>query len=202
MPSASSATPTLASVILSAISTSLRNTAVALPGTVLSYDAESRTCTVQPGVHRLVPSVDDEDEDEVEELPAVQRVPVCWLVGRGIQVKASLSKGDSVLLIALDRDPSGWQRAGSPQPPDDVRMHHWANAVAIPGLVPDQSPFPEPRDAAALASKVDALYNLLASCTPSTVESGLTAIKTQLSGEGWGPGSPRTTGSAILKLDE
>ncbi len=149
-----SATPSFAQGIRIGIQTAIRNFAVAQPGTVISYDEASQTCSVQPGVHRLVPSIEDNDEDVVEELPSVQRVPVCWLVGRGIQVKGTLSKGDSVLLVALDYDPSGWLRSGSPQPPDDARTHHWANAVAIPGLVPAQSPFPTPGDAAVLASKL------------------------------------------------
>lgn len=167
--------PSWAAVITEGVTAAVRNFAVALPGTVLSYDPSSQTCSVQPGVHRLVPDADDEAEDVVEPLAPIQHVPVCWMVGRGIQVKGTLNKGDSVLLIALDRDPSGWMRSGSAQPPDDARMHHWAHAVAIPGLVPSSSPFPEPTDAPVLASlmraelvKIKAALDTISAAVPVT----------------------------------
>jgi protein gp138 len=194
-----SATPDFAQGIRIGIATALRNFAVAQPGTVLSYDESSQTCSVQPGVHRLLPSIEDNDEDVVEPLPSIQHVPVCWLVGRGIQVKATLEPGDSVLLVACDFDPSGWMRAGSPQPPDDARVHHWSNAVAIPGLVPSQSPFQEPSDAAALASKVDAILHALSGGTPGSGygASVIAALTTA------GLSEPTaTTASSILLLDE
>jgi hypothetical protein len=62
----------------------------------------------------------------------------------------------------MDRDISGWLRTGVHQDPDDTRIHSWSSAVAIPGLVPSSSPFPEPSDAAALASKLDTFYRTVA----------------------------------------
>lgn len=194
-----SATPTFAEAIRIGIASALRNFAVAQPGTVISYDAGSQTCSVQPGVHRLVPSIEDNDEDVVEELPSIQHVPVCWPQGRGISIKGTLEKGDSVLLVACDYDPSGWMRAGSPQPPDDARSHHWANAVAIPGLVPAQSPFSTPTDAAALASRVDAILHALSGGTPGSGygASVIAALTTA------GLADPTaSTASTVLLLDE
>ncbi len=191
-------TPTLADVIRTGIQAATRSLGVALPGTVVSYDDDSQTATVQPGVHRVVPTIEDESELEAEALPAVQNVPVCWLVGRGIQVKASLEAGDSVLLICLDRDPSGWMRSGRAQPPDDVREHHWANAVAIPGLVPSSSPFDTPGDAAALASKVDIILAALNNGTPGNAFGA--SVQSYLTNNGLaGPGA--TTASEVLLLD-
>jgi Phage protein Gp138 N-terminal domain len=203
-------TPSLGDVILTALDTRLRNTAVALPGTVESYNASDGTCTVKPGVNRMVPSFDDEDLDVSEELPSLQDVPVCWLVGRGIQVKGSLQPGDTVLLLAMDRDMSGWQRTGKHSDPEDGRMHSWSSCVAIPGLVPASSPFPEPTDAAALSSKLDALIAAILSATPAAPagsdagEPGLLALQAKLLAAppvGMGAGAPGfTTGSTVLKL--
>ena len=127
----------------------------ALPGTVVEYDVITRTCTVQPGVHRLVPSVDDPWGDEIEELPSIPNVPVMWPQGRGFAILPALGllPGDPVLLICCDRDISGWLRTGLPSEPDDARSHSWGSTVAIPGLVHDAY-VNTPTDAAALASKV------------------------------------------------
>lgn len=198
--STSTNTPTLASVIQMAVDSRSRNTAVALPGTVVSYDEGSQSCAVKPGVHRLVPSREEDGEDEVEVLPTLQGVPVCWLVGRGIQVKAKLQAGDSVLLIALDRDADGWLDTGEPAEPGDSRVHTWNSAVAIPGLVPASSPFPEPLDAAALASYLDALITALKALP--VVGSALSTLFPNISFTPAGPLTATTTGSSILLLDE
>lgn len=140
------------------VSSAVQNFAVSAPGTVVAYHADSKTCSVKVGTHRLVPDEAFEDEDLVEPLPPLQNVPVCWPIGRGFEVVSSLEAGDPVLLVALDRDSASWRRTGQPSAPDDARTHCWANAVAIPGLLPDTSPFPEPEDAAALAGPVDFVF--------------------------------------------
>lgn len=190
--------PVRGQVVRTAIDARLSRTGVATPGTVVSYDAASATCTVRLGVHRLVPSANDADLDDVEEHPALQDVPVCWPVGRGFQVLGTLSPGDSVLLVCMDRDISGWRRTGQPAEPEDARVHSWSSAVAVPGLVPAQSPFPAPGDAAALASKVDEFLSALATCTPGPQEPGLAALKTQFAAYA----NPlATSGSTVLKLE-
>lgn len=197
-------TPTLADVILTGITTQLRNTAVALPGTVESYDAGANTITVKPGVNRMIPSFDDEDLDVSEELPSLQDVPVVWLVARGVSIKGSLQAGDPVLLIALDRDMSGWQRTGKHQDPEDGRMHSWSSCVAIPGLIPLTNPIPEPTDAAALASKLDVLGKAIAAIPAAvTPADAVTAINTIITAfkTPWPPANPLATiGSTILKV--
>ncbi len=193
-------TPTLASVINRAIDSRLRLTGVSLPGTVVSYDEDSQSCAVKPGVHRLVPSREVDGEDVVEVLPTIQGVPVCWLVGRGIQVKAKLEPGDTVLLICLDRDADGWMDTGQPAEPGDARNHSWANAVAIPGLVPSTSPFPAPTDAAALASYLDALITALKALP--VVGTAITTLFPNISYTPTDPLIAETTGSSILLLDE
>lgn len=208
MPNPSTDTPSLAAVILEGIDTATRNLAVALPGTVISYDEGSQTAIIQPGVNRAVPSLDDAEVDEFEELPAIEGVPVCWLIGRGIRVNASLEPGDPVLIIAMDRDPSGWLGMGGEiSDPDDTRTHHWSHAVAIPGLVPETSPFPEPSDAAALASKVDLLIGILRN--HSLVGSGSVNLVADAVGTAF-PNIPLqaaidpadTTGSRVLLLTD
>ncbi len=71
--------------------------------------------------------------------------------------------------------------------------------MAIPGLVPASSPFPTPTDAAALASRLDALITLLASLP--VVGIAVAALFPNVSA----PTVPilnDTTGSSVLLLDE
>jgi hypothetical protein len=167
--------PTLSLVIRTAIAKALRNFAVATPGIVQSYNAGTRTCSVKPAVHKLVPSTTDEELDVTEEYPVLQGVPVCWPVGRGFRLNATLALGDPVLILALDRDLSRWRRTGQVGEPDDARLHDYAFAVAIPGLVPDTNPIPTPTDGAALAGavatdlfKIAQMLDLASAGTPFT----------------------------------
>lgn len=166
----------LAGVLRQAQKRVMRNLNVSLPGTVISYDDDSGLAVVRPGVNRLVPSMQDANEMVSETLPDIHDVPVCWPVGRGFQIVGGLEQGDTVLLVFLDRDPSGWMtNAGEIQDPEDARLHHISYAVAIPGLVPETSPFPQPTDAAALASRLDALIALLKG-NPGSTDAGYAAL--------------------------
>lgn len=135
----------------------VRNFGVATPGIVRSFSASSMTCSVQPAVNKLTPSQEDEDDDKVEEYPTLQNVPVLFLAFRGMKVKppsGALVVGDPVLLVCFDRDTSAWRRTNKVVTPDDARLHDWSSCVAIPGLVPDTSPFTDPTDGAALAGAI------------------------------------------------
>jgi len=208
MPLATNA-PTLLSVIQLCVDKKLRNTGVALPGIVKSY-ADGKA-TVQPGVTRAVP-ITDSDDFAFEQLPVIHDVPVCWPQGRNFKLDGQLVAGDPVLLVCLDTDPSAWLRSGTVSDPDDVREHSWANAVAIPGLVPDTASFqPDFRfDAPALASKLDQFLRAVAvlpdATNPATAVTAIQAVivAARLLTGSSGPGNPgtETTGSAAIKLSE
>lgn len=195
----------------------IRNFGVATPGIVTrAHTSGGVTYAVdaQPAINRLVPSEDDEDIDVSERPAAVQYVPVVWLVGRGIKVKATLAPGDTVLLVCMDRDISAWRATGAVSDPDDARLHDYGSCVAIPGLVPDTSSFPEPADAAALASRLDKVIKLLTNWVPVSADGGAAlqaAAKSAFPNwaAGYGsfppapaPGGELTSGSDVLKLEE
>ncbi len=199
-------TPTKGAILRHLLEKRDRDFGVALPGTVVSYNAGSRTATIRPGVHRLVPSIDDEDVDVTEEVPPLQDVPVCWPMGRGFAfADVSLSAGDPVLLICMDRDASAWRRTGAPAEPEDARQHHWGSAVAIPGLAPRQNPVPVPSDAAALASKLDALIAVLKTVQPGLLSDTAAKVAAKFPAV-VGSTTPEplliTTGSSVLKLED
>ena len=201
-------TPTLGRLLNASTEKALRNLNVALPGTVVSYNAATQTCSVRPGVHRATPSLEDNDEDVMEPLPTIQDVPVCWPQGRGFQVKSTLLPNDPVLLVCMDRNMDGWRSTGRPSAPEDARMHHWSSAVAIPGLLPDKSPFTPPTDSAALASRLDIFFRTIAALpdatSPATAVTAIQAVivaARAVTGS-TGPGNPGilSLASQILKL--
>ncbi len=179
-----------------------------LPGVVVSYDATSKTCSVQPAVHLLVPTEADPDEDYVEELPVLLDVPVAWPRAQGYSLVGSLSPGDSVLLVACDRDISGWRRSGKASEPDTAQVHSWSSAIAIPGLQPDSGGFATPSDKAALASDLDKLIGILKGWSPVTSDGGA-ALKAAInvafpnysSNPAPVPSTATTVGSSKLRLD-
>lgn len=199
---------TLAEVLNGALDAFGRQLAVSLPGTVVSYSSSARTASVRVGVHRLVPSLEEPDEDVVEKLPVLQGVPVAWPAGANFAIEGTLVPGDPVLLIAQDADISGWLRSGQPAEPDDARTHSWASAVAIPGVRATGS-FPVPlTDAAALASVVDAVFTSLKTwastpgpADPTQAVEAVVALKTALVGPPLGPLLAFTSSaSSVLKV--
>lgn len=206
-------TPTLAQVMARSTARTMRNLGVATVGIVQSFDADACTCTVQPGIHKLIPTPSNELADTVEEYPALQNVPVVMLRFRGMFVDpqaGALLPGDPVLLVCLDRDPANWRRTGKASEPMDARLHDWAHCVAIPGLVPNTNPF-EPtlvlnKDAVALASKLDQLIGILRTVTETGTGLIKAAVDTAFPLVPAGVGTPNltltTTGSKVLKVQE
>jgi hypothetical protein len=177
------------------------DTAVAMPGNVVSY--ANGIATVRVGVRRLVPAEDNEYEDVPEELPVIPGVRVMWPAGRGFEIRGTLLPGDPVLLLVCDRDISAWLRSGSVSDPEDSRVHSWGGGVvAIPGLRHDGATFtPAPVDAAALASRVDAIVAALKTAfapggiaiAPNGAEAALFTLAGVLNGL-------PSSASAVLKL--
>lgn len=108
---------------------------VALPGTVDSYDEDTQTADIVPGLARYVPARDDEAEDKTEVLPILSGVPVVWPYGNGMFVHTGLVRGDSVLLVFCSADPGAWRAGdGSQVDPNHPLRFGLGGAVAIPGL--------------------------------------------------------------------
>lgn len=192
-------------ILQNAIDASLNEVGVAMPGTVVTYS--NGRATVRPGTHKLIPALDDDDTDLVEEQPAIQDVPVIWPRGRNFQIAGTLVPGDPVLLICLDRDASSWRRTGQPAEPDDTRVHHWSNAVAVPGLLAGPTTWPT-TDALALASRLDTFLRTISALpdtiAPNSAEAAtLAIIQAARALVGGSPGVPGvgTTGSTVFRTN-
>lgn len=109
-------------------------------GVIERYDPATQTATVRPVVERATPQSDGTCRHEA--MPVLPRVPVIFPRSGAWAVTWSLVPGDSVLLVSLEQDASGWRagRAGATVRSGDTRRHHLAHSVAIPGLYPRAAP--------------------------------------------------------------
>lgn len=193
---------------------------VALPASIVSYDAETQRAVV-----RVAPCRRRKDPDQGGAVvcyrpPDIPGVPVLFPGGGDISLVWPLAAGDRGLVVVCDRSIDEWLATGAAQTePQDERRHDLTDSVFVPGLRPFADPVPAAgRDATAtvlrasliklgsasasdfvaLSSKVDAqlsaLKALLDGWTPSGGDGGgaLKAAWSTLSGTGW-PASTAAT---------
>lgn len=98
---------------------------------VLTYDAATQRATVQPWVHEG--RYDEDGTRQTSRPTAITNVPVTFPgTADGFRSTVPLAKGDTVLLIYVNRSLDQWlQRGGAVDPLDD-RQHRPDDAVAIP----------------------------------------------------------------------
>lgn len=128
------AQPTLSSLLRGAAELALRQARVAIPAVVVSFDAGKATCAAQP----LIAEPLAEGGHRTD--PAVTNVPVLYPGTATSRVRFPLTKGDTVLLVFLDRASDDWalslQLAEATSPklklPAECRRHDYTDAVAIP----------------------------------------------------------------------
>lgn len=98
-----------------------------IPGTIISYDAQSGRAVVKPSLSKLLANG--------IELPAprIVDVPVCWPSGDAYSalIACPLKAGDSVLLKFSERAVDDWLSTGE-KVPTDPRMFDLSDAYATP----------------------------------------------------------------------
>ena len=90
----------------------------ALPGKVVSFDAESQTAVIQPAV-RTASGI---------EFPVLRDVPVF------MPVSFEVYEGDACLVIFADRDIDAWFETGEAEVPPSGRMHSLSDGFAFVGF--------------------------------------------------------------------
>ena len=100
----------------------------ALPGKIVSYDADSQTAVIQPAVkHRPVSSRPTEGSGEIS-LPLLRDVPVF------MPVSFEVNPGDACLVIFADCDIDAWFETGEAEVPASNRMHSLSDGFAFVGF--------------------------------------------------------------------
>lgn len=157
---------------------------VALPAVVKEdFDPARCSVTVKPLLKRAIPAADGSYTEE--DLPEIYDVPVAFPMFGGFQFTMPILVGDAVVLVFPDYDLGAWRSNGGVTGPGDTRRHHLSGAVALPcglrrlnepltsfnttalefgrssglrvSVTASQMRVGGNADAAALASKVDAL---------------------------------------------
>ena len=94
----------------------------ALPGTVVSFDAEMQTAVIQPAVSRVISG------SQTLSLPLLRDVPVF------MPVSFPVNPGDACLVIFADCDIDAWFESGEAEVPGSSRMHSPSDGFAFVGF--------------------------------------------------------------------
>ena len=99
----------------------------ALPGKVVSFDAESQTAVIQPAVSRVIPTEAEGSPSSVS-LPLLRDVPVF------MPVSFEVNPGDACLVIFADCDIDAWFETGEVEVLGSNRMHSLSDGFAFVGF--------------------------------------------------------------------
>ncbi len=149
-----SRSPEFAELIEQVIDHALRDVHVALPGRIVSFNADKQTASVQPLVKRR----DFKDGGKISQasrMPVLNGVPVVFPGARGFHLTFPLQEGDDVLLVFAHRSLDVWQANGGEVDPGDTRHHSVTDAVAIVGLHDDAHPIKDFDSSAVVLGKDD-----------------------------------------------
>jgi hypothetical protein len=128
-----------AELLRRALESRLGDVYTTLPGRIEKYDAGTNKADVSPTIKRPVPTTDD--SISFEQLCIIPNVTICFPCGGGFTVSWPLDKGDHVILLFTTYSINQWLKSGITSEPGDLRLHHLANALALPMLRPNHPPF-------------------------------------------------------------
>lgn len=125
--------PTVLDVVETALTSRLKDTHVALPARVETYDAAKQKVSVLPLIQGWRKDKDTGAKVSVT-LPVVSGVPVVFPGAGGFRLTFPVAVGDTVALVFSDYSLDLWLKDGGLVDPRDTRVHHITDAIAIPGL--------------------------------------------------------------------
>lgn len=197
MPLTPDAQPDLSSLLRGSGAATLRRLRVAIPAVVVAFDANHATCDCQPLIE------DPLAEGGHSADPGLKDVPVLYPGSAHHALRWPLAKGDTVLLVFLDRASDGWALGllqpnnAQTQRPAERRWHHYSDAVAIPVSTRSPSLRPVGTFLEVVGSEVK-VHADGGTAIPLATKADVDAIKTVFDAHTHpynpGPGSPAPTG--------
>lgn len=106
------------------------NMHVSLPAEIIEYNFVKQKATVQPLLNKAWA-----DGTETP-MPVLENVPVIFPRSGGASLTFPVTKGDTCLLVFIERSTDLWLTVGGQVTPDDDRKFDLSDAVAIMGLFP------------------------------------------------------------------
>ena len=119
-----------ARVIPKAIERALKGINTAMPGEVISYDADTRRANVRGSIQLLM--VDGTTVDR----PVIANAPVVFPMSGTFAMTWPLHAGDPVLLVFSQRGIGNWKREHAQSPPAVDSLLSERDAMVIPGFGP------------------------------------------------------------------
>jgi phage gp45-like len=103
---------------------------VAMPASIESYDFKTQKADIKIDMQELYHNGTSLD------YPVLSGVPVIFPRCGGASITMPIMRGDTCLVMFLDRDSTAWLLGGKNVKPKSMRSHHLSDAVAIMGLSP------------------------------------------------------------------
>jgi len=128
-------TPEQAQIIRDAIDDALLDVHVALPGKVQSYNAATKTATIQIQLKRQIENTSG--TFSTEDMPVLSNVPVKFFQVGSFLLRMPVNEGDTGLIHFVEQNFGQWRATGKLCEPDDIGRHGLSGAVFVPGLVTD-----------------------------------------------------------------
>lgn len=133
----------------------------ALPGIVIEFNPEMRTCSIQPAIQAGIPNPETGEREWVN-MPILLDCPVVFPGGGGYLLTFPLMEGDEVLVVFSSRCIDGWWESGELVPQMELRMHDLSDGFCIPGIesTPKVSPAISPTDVQLRSKEGDSFVSL------------------------------------------
>lgn len=130
--------PNLAQALRRVLELRLAELHTAMPAEIVTYDPATQTADVRPLLRQR--GVDELGAVVQRELPLFVSVPVVFPGGGGFRMTLPLKPGDGVLVVFSESSLERWQTSGRAADVE-LRRHHFADAIAIPGLHANTAPW-------------------------------------------------------------
>jgi hypothetical protein len=105
------------------------NLHTSLPGLIVDFDGDARTCSVQPALKRLYTG-----DEEAVLLPIQEDVPVLYPGSNEFYLEVELKKDDEVLCVVSERAIDQWLELGDTVDPQSRRRFNLSDIIVVPGL--------------------------------------------------------------------
>lgn len=125
---------TLTEIIERISASNLAEVRISIPAKVVTYDPITQSCSVQPLIKERVE--DETGEWQLERLPVIPGVPVCFPRGGGMHLTFPISIGDTGLVVFSDASLDTWLSEGGEVDPGEPRSFGINDAVFLPGMRP------------------------------------------------------------------
>lgn len=104
----------------------------ALPGQIVSFDADRQTAVVQPTIQ--AEATDPTGKTTLMTLPVLLDCPVQFQQGGGCVMTFPIEVGDECMVVFFARCMDAWWFSGGIQPQTELRMHDLSDGVVLVGV--------------------------------------------------------------------